>query len=72
MRPLIRDKLTPIEAEVRYSLKEVSEAQRRRNPRSLPPVIGTTTPTKSDFLNIQKNCGRDNICVPDMQLTAQT
>ena len=69
MRPVIRDKLTPIEAEVRYSLRDLS-ATRTRTRRSLPPVLGTDTPTKSDSIVIQKNCGPDNICVPDMQITA--
>lgn len=73
VRPLIRDKLTPIEAEVRYSLRDNQQQDiRRRNRRSLPPVLGADSPTKSDVLVIQKNCGADNVCVPDMQLTAKT
>ena len=77
VRPLIRDKLTPIEAEVRYSLRDQSQdvasldTTRRRGRRSLPPVLGADSPTKSDVLQIQKNCGADNVCVPDMQLTAK-
>lgn len=73
MRPVIRDKLTPIEAEVRYSLPEHSEREfRRRFKRLLPPVLGSETPTKSDVIIIQKNCGPDNICIPDMQLQAKS
>lgn len=70
VRPLIRDKLTPIESEVRYSLRENPDA-RRRNRRSLPPVLGAETPSKSDVIVIQKNCGPDNICIPDMQVSAR-
>jgi len=73
VRPLIRDKLTPIEAEVRYSLNEQQpDAVRRRNRRQLAPVLGADTPTKSDVIVIQKNCGPDNVCIPDMQVTAKT
>ena len=72
VRPLIRDKLTPIEAEVRYSLNEQPDAVRRRNRRQLAPVLGADTPTKSDVIVIQKNCGPDNVCIPDMQVTAKT
>jgi hypothetical protein len=68
VRPLIRDKLTPIEAEVRYSLNEQPDAVRRRNRRQLAPVLGADTPTKSDVIVIQKNCGSDNVCVPDLQI----
>ncbi|XP_057369878.1 integrin alpha-PS2-like isoform X1 [Daphnia carinata] len=73
VRPLIRDKLTPIESEVRYSLREVSADSRRtggqRTRRSLPPVLGAEAPSKTDVIVIQKNCGPDNICIPDMQVT---
>ena len=72
IRPLVRDKLTPIESEVRYSLKESTDVSRRRNRRALPPVLGADTPTKSDVIHIQKNCGLDNVCIPDMQVTAKT
>ena len=71
VRPLIRDKLTPIESEVRYSLRESPDA-RRRNRRALPPVLGAETPSKTDVIVIQKNCGPDNTCIPDMQVTAKT
>lgn len=71
VRPLVRDKLTPMESEVRYSLREPADAARRRSRRALPPVLGADTPTKSDVLVIQKNCGPDNVCIPDMQVTAK-
>jgi hypothetical protein len=75
VRPLIRDNLTPIESEVRYSLREVTDTRRGgavqagRSRRSLPPVLGADAPSKTDVIVIQKNCGPDNICVPDMQVT---
>lgn len=71
VRPLIRDKLTPIESEVRYSLRETADI-RRRNRRALPPVLGADAPSKTDVIVIQKNCGQDNTCIPDMQVTTKT
>ena len=75
VRPVIRDKLTPIEAEVRYSLRQPSAAAaaeiRRRNRRQLPPVLGTDAPSVSDLLRIRNNCGQDSVCIPDMRVSAR-
>jgi len=45
---------------------------RRRDPRtSLRPVLGVTI-SRKDTLSIRKNCGSDNICIPDLQLTVNS
>ncbi|KAF4525253.1 hypothetical protein B566_EDAN012788 [Ephemera danica] len=72
--PGIRDKLTPIEAELRYSMltsptSSITSVQRIK--RSLEPVLDLNhPPVQRDVINIQKNCGSDNICIPDLNMTA--
>ncbi|XP_012282134.1 integrin alpha-PS2 isoform X2 [Orussus abietinus] len=67
--PNIRDKLTSLDAEMRMSLSNESFSDTGpRDPRMiLRPVLGTTT-SRKDTLSIRKNCGPDNVCVPDLQL----
>ncbi|XP_077291067.1 integrin subunit alpha inflated isoform X2 [Arctopsyche grandis] len=74
----IRDKLTPIEAEIRYSMKGQQSsnpyATRQRNPRSalLPILDQNTMNSQVASINIQKNCGPDNVCIPDLHMTANS
>ncbi|RZF48596.1 hypothetical protein LSTR_LSTR008556, partial [Laodelphax striatellus] len=78
LKPGIRDKLTVLEAEMRYSLRgeshwaaQSARAGRGRQPRSLFPILDHNEPLlRRDSVSIQKNCGRDNICIPDLRLTA--
>ncbi|XP_021948515.1 integrin alpha-PS2 isoform X2 [Folsomia candida] len=64
LRPHIRDKLTSLEAELKCSMRESRYQQR-----DLQPVIDVTTSSaEKDSISIQKNCGQDNICVPDLRL----
>ncbi|PSN37770.1 hypothetical protein C0J52_13179 [Blattella germanica] len=67
----IRDKLTPLDVEMHYSLRtEAQPPGRRRVPRSLVPVLDQSKETvRRDSISIQKNCGRDNICIPDLSLS---
>ncbi|XP_042859779.1 integrin alpha-PS2-like isoform X5 [Penaeus japonicus] len=67
--PTLTDKLTPMSAEVNFSL--VQEATRRRRyRRSLAPILNQRQKLSlSDSITIQKNCGRDNVCYPDLILT---
>jgi hypothetical protein len=69
----IRDKLTPLEAEMRYTLRTDSGAtvaSRRRVTRSLIPVLDQSQDSvRHDSISIQKNCGPDNNCIPDLKLT---
>ncbi|XP_069941612.1 integrin alpha-PS2 [Cherax quadricarinatus] len=65
--PTLTDKLTPIGAEVKYQLVE---PKYRRTPRSLTPILNQRQKLAlSDSLTIQKNCGDDNVCIPDLILT---
>ncbi|XP_055845069.1 integrin alpha-PS2 isoform X2 [Episyrphus balteatus] len=71
----IRDKLTPLDVELRYQLR--SNTAGRRNERIkreyLDPVIDQNREiVQKDTMNIQKNCGKDNICVPDLRLEIKT
>ncbi|XP_033331338.2 integrin subunit alpha inflated isoform X1 [Megalopta genalis] len=67
--PNIRDKLTSLDAEMRMSLDEERYKDNRpRDPRlPLRPVLGSTT-SRRDSLSIRKNCGPDNVCIPDLQM----
>ncbi|CAB3221324.1 unnamed protein product [Arctia plantaginis] len=63
----IRDKLTPIEVTMSYDL--VSQPTGN----IVPPVLDQTRGIfHADSLNIIKNCGPDNICVPDLRVAATT
>ncbi|KAJ8967511.1 hypothetical protein NQ314_002826 [Rhamnusium bicolor] len=68
----IRDKLTPLEAEVKYFLMDDASAyqHRPRNPQSqLRPVLDLNSPpSRKDAISVQKNCGNDNICIPDLHV----
>lgn len=61
----IRDKLTPIEVKMSYDLINQPSGD------VVPPVLDQTRSiVHADSLNIQKNCGPDNICIPDLRMTA--
>lgn len=65
----LTDKLTPMSAEVSFTLVEEA-SRRRRYRRSLAPILNQRQKlTLSDSLTIQKNCGRDNVCYPDLILS---
>ncbi|XP_019873902.1 integrin alpha-PS2 isoform X2 [Aethina tumida] len=73
----IRDKLTPLEAEVKYHLTEDrarAEAYGRRDPNSfLTPTLDLNAPpSKKDSISIQKNCGSDNVCIPNLAIRADS
>ena len=60
---------------MRYSLRTGSSGAavsgRRRVTRSLVPVLDQSRDAiRRDSINIQKNCGPDNICIPDLKLSA--
>lgn len=63
----IRDKLTPIEVKMTYELTQQAAGS------SVPPVLDRTrTIERTDSLNIQKNCGPDNVCIPDLKMFVTT
>lgn len=71
----IRDKLTPLEVEMKFDLSSTganvpSLTRRRRS--VLEPVLDQNKGTiQRDSINIQKNCGPDNICIPDLRLNVK-
>ena len=70
----IRDKLTSLEVEMRYSLRQSTSSYTtstlsRRRRGTLDPVLDENRGTvQRDSINIQKNCGPDNVCIPDLRL----
>lgn len=69
------DKLTALEAEVKYWMREeMRQAREIRNPNSvLEPILDLNSPpVKKDAINIKKDCGPDNICIPDLSLVVES
>ncbi|XP_072944283.1 integrin alpha-PS2 isoform X2 [Epargyreus clarus] len=63
----IRDKLTPIEVKMTYDLITQPSGG------VVPPVLDhTKSIVHTDSLNIQKNCGPNNVCVPDLKMFVST
>ncbi|XP_065213980.1 integrin alpha-PS2 isoform X2 [Planococcus citri] len=63
-----QDKLTPLEAELKYELVELGP----RRPNVLPSILNMddeTPLTRKDFLSIKNNCGDDNVCIPDLHMS---
>ena len=59
----IHDKLTSLEVQLRYALgSNVAVGP------GLPPVLGHGEHLVTDSINIQKECGVDNICIPDLSI----
>ena len=61
----ITDKLTSLDAQVRYSLRT------RRGfsaGKTLKPVLGQFEKMAADSISIQKNCGSDNLCIPNLSI----
>lgn len=74
----IRDKLTPLEVEMKYNIRQSTTAYSsttvsRRRRATLEPVLDENRGTvQHDSINIMKNCGKDNICIPDLKLAVKT
>ena len=62
----IQDKLTSIDVQVRYSLAKPNRNYYGRQRRELAPVLGHYDQMATDSVSIQKNCGPDNKCVPNL------
>uniref|UniRef100_A0A6G1SR37 Integrin alpha-8 n=2 Tax=Aceria tosichella TaxID=561515 RepID=A0A6G1SR37_9ACAR len=69
----IRDKLTPLRVDIDYALAEYSGETYDyvTGQAKLRPVLNRSgQPNRlSKIATIQKNCGPDNVCVPDLKLT---
>ncbi|KFD55588.1 hypothetical protein M514_03640 [Trichuris suis] len=63
----IRDKLNPIVIQLNYSISDDALPYQQLRPVKDAYMPGVIT----GEVNIQKDCGRDNICIPDLQMTAQ-
>ncbi|KAI5641647.1 integrin alpha domain-containing protein [Phthorimaea operculella] len=64
----IRDKLTPIEVKMTYEL-----INQPTGGGIVPPVLDQTEEKhNTDALNIQKNCGPDEVCIPDLRMAVTT
>uniref|UniRef100_A0A8D8XF03 Integrin alpha-PS2 n=1 Tax=Cacopsylla melanoneura TaxID=428564 RepID=A0A8D8XF03_9HEMI len=73
VKPNLRDKLTSLEAEMRYSLLEQKASGRRRLSHTLSPILDMDDElglVSRDSVSIQKNCGKDNVCIPNLKLTS--
>lgn len=58
---MIHDKLTSLDVQLRYSLGSTAALGA-----GLHPVLGHGEHLVTDSINIQKECGRDNICIPNL------
>jgi len=61
----IHDKLTSLDIQMRYSLSSKALASTTGG---LIPVLGHGDHLATDSLNIQKECGADNICIPNLSI----
>lgn len=56
---------------MRFNLRQVQQTRRTRS--ILEPVIDQNRGTvQRDSINIQKNCGPDNVCIPDLRLSVNS
>ncbi|XP_015914570.1 integrin alpha-PS2 [Parasteatoda tepidariorum] len=64
LRNNVRDKLTPIAVEVSYQIYDhFPDLQ------ELKPILNQNLPNNlTKQINIQKNCGKDNVCIPDIKV----
>merc|ERR1719195_1294625 len=63
----IYDKLTSLDIQMKYSLAE----SRGRVAGGLNPVLAHGGHMVSDSRNIQKECGADNLCIPNLSVKTQ-
>ncbi|XP_040173055.1 integrin alpha-PS2 isoform X2 [Anopheles arabiensis] len=69
----IRDKITPLEVEMAYGLRQNVLGRQRRPRAHTEPVLDQNRGTvQRDAINIQKNCGPDNVCVPDLRMEVKS
>ncbi|CAJ0578657.1 unnamed protein product, partial [Mesorhabditis spiculigera] len=65
----MRDKLSPIHWSVNYTYQESKTGKLRGG--QLEPAIDTTVPLSfENKLNIANNCGKDGVCIPDLNVLA--
>ncbi|CAI5445187.1 unnamed protein product [Caenorhabditis angaria] len=65
----MRDKLSPIHYSINYTMVESRTGRIRGD--KLEPAIDTTVPLSFEGkVNIANNCGKDDLCVPDLKVQA--
>ncbi|XP_065213912.1 integrin alpha-PS2-like [Planococcus citri] len=57
------EKVTPLEASLQYELVE------SKNKKTLSSILNFGPTTRTDSFNISRNCGDDDICYPNLNLT---
>ena len=65
----IYDKLTSLDIQMKYSLSESGALPAGSS--GLTPALAHGDHTVSDSLSIQKDCGQDSICVPNLSVKTQ-
>ena len=63
----IYDKLTSLDIQMKYSLANAG-AQMVAGRSGLTPVLAHGDHLVTDSLNIQKECGSDNLCIPNLSV----
>ena len=64
----LRDKLTPIRVELEYAIYDPYPP----NSRVLKPILNASNKNHmSRQIHIEKNCGKDNRCIPDLRLAVR-
>ena len=77
-QPTFKDKLSPLEVQMSYKIQEEGYEDRlygfTGDQARLKPVIDPRQNllALSDSAYIQKDCGFDNICIPELSVTYQT
>ncbi|VDO33100.1 unnamed protein product [Haemonchus placei] len=65
----MRDKLSPIHWSVNYTYEESRTG--KLSGQQLEPAIDTTVPLSfENKINIANNCGKDDVCIPDLKVQA--
>lgn len=65
----IYDKLTSLDIQMKYSLSERGSLAAGSS--GLTPALAHGDHTVSDSLSIQKDCGHDSICIPNLSVKTQ-
>ncbi len=67
--PNVRDKLSPLEVSMTYLLQDEAQNQ-DLNDENLRPIIDPRQNVKAltDAASILKDCGMDNVCIPDLKI----
>lgn len=68
INPQLVDKLSPLMAEMVYQLQEDKDKGMKKS--TITPIVNPESEqTIRDEMRIMTNCGSDEVCVPDLQLT---